>query len=111
MPSYITTSELLPQDTREILEKNDLIMVTGQPVYHCTADGKEFFYDDCSAVVSLPVMVTQALITHIPSVGYNHLDPIYIDTYPALLAEDPETGDHYKFALIDDLHVAIEAPS
>ena len=107
---YITSSELLDQDTRAVLMDNPVVLVSGQPTYHGTSDGKEFYYGDCAGIVDVPLFVHQALITSVPIVGHRHLNPSFIGTYPQLSGTNPETNDEFIVPIIPELGFSVTTP-
>lgn len=108
---YITPSELLDENIRALLTKSPVVLVSGQPTYHQTAEGKEFFYGDCAAVIDLPLDIHQALMTRVPIVGHRHLDSAFIGRYPEIIGTNPNTNDEFIIPIIPELGFAVSAIS
>lgn len=85
---FVTTSELLDDKTRRILESGE-VLVTGQPLRHINRE-QELFFDDCRFVLELPLFIHSAIINRISRAGHLHVPDRYIGEYPVLIGYEIE---------------------
>jgi hypothetical protein len=96
---YVTNSEIFPEDMRQLLLCSEEIMISGRPLTHHTAQGKEFFYTDCQPVIAMRFIVELAIIQTVPDVGHRHIPEDFRGTYPIIIGCCPDTGDEYRFGV------------
>lgn len=99
---YITSSDSLRPEIRTMLESNDRLVVSGQPIQRISPEGVRVLFDDCNFEPGVEVQVESVLIKTIPHVGHNHLPPKYLGEYPSLngFASD---GSFFTFGMRDEL--------
>lgn len=102
MNNFITKSEILPQDIREVVESNDIVVVSGRPFWHFDTDGGKYLHDRLP-VTGLLVAVRSVVVQTVPTVGNRHLPPEFLGTYPTLTGVDLQTGDEYCFGIRKEL--------
>lgn len=109
----ITRAEDFPVDVRQVVTENEVVWVSGRPVWQFGEDGKERFYDDCEEAIEMPFRVRCAYFSTIPEIGYRHVPADYIGRYAVITGVSVETNDEYCFAVKSELHFGIsgEAPS
>lgn len=103
----ITQSPMLPHAVRQRILQQELAIISGQPVWHISHEGKELFHDDCAEAIDMPFFVSNALIKVVPSIGHRHIPEKYHGEYVILIGVNPETNDEYCFGIRDELNFNI----
>lgn len=101
--------EVLPEHVRELLVSQAVVYVSGKPVWHFSADGKERFFGDCDELIEHPLFVVNALLAHIPETGNTHIPEEYRGDYPVITGFSTETGDEIRFGVKSELNFGIVA--
>lgn len=107
---YITNSEMLNDEYRELFSSGECLLVSGQPLA-CWSDSKDSFFDDCSEVIMMPFIVRSVTVDQINSDLNNHLDVRYTGIFVGIVGFNPETNDEYRFAIRDELKFCLESIS
>lgn len=85
---YITSSELLTREFRDILEAGRRVVVSGQPLLRRNPGGGIRYFDECDPAEHLVLDALSVVIKNIPDVGHRHLRPEFRGEYPALYGVD-----------------------
>jgi len=110
MSFYVTKSELLDEDMREIFISGEILLVSGRPM-NIWATDKDVFYDRCPEVIDMPFLPRLVVVTFLPAVGHRHIDPIYHGEYPAVTGINPINGDEYRFGILESHNFSVRLMS
>jgi hypothetical protein len=104
---YITNSEMLDDEYREIISSGECVLVSGQPLA-CWSDNKDSFFDDCSEVIMMPFIVHSVTIDQINPGLNKHLDMRYTGNFVGIVGFNPETNEEFRFAIRDELNFCLQ---
>lgn len=107
---YVTDSEMLSREHRELLRSDIPLVVSGRPLA-CWTDSKDMFFDECAEVIDMPFVPRSVAVNEIDPVLHNHLDSRFTGTFINIGGFNPETGDEYRFAVRDELSFCLQALS
>ncbi len=108
MRPFITQSELLPIDDREILATHELVEATGRPLMVFRQSGWNSYYNECQLEPRRVLLTTNVQLVTIPDSGHLHLEPCFRGTYITLSGIHVPSGDEYVFGMRSELGFSFE---
>lgn len=107
MPSFISSSELVPHDLRSLLSEHPIVHISGIPLYY-EQDEKSYYYNQCPALIRVPILWSTVSIVSIPTVGHRHLDLAFLGEYPTITGQHYVSENSYIFGVRPELSFSAE---
>ena len=109
MNPRISSSELINPELRSLLEHNPVVLLSGRPLSYDKGE-KSIYYNDCPALIRVPLLWSTVSIANIPDIGHQHLASEFRGVFPAISGYHESTGDAFVFGVRPELQFSAESP-
>lgn len=109
MNPRISSSELISPELRSLLEHNPVVLLSGRPLTYDKGE-KSIYYNDCPALIRIPILWSTVSVATIPDIGHRHLEPEFRGIFPAISGYHHINGDAFVFGVRPELQFSAELP-